>query len=115
MIRHVHRTMNSAVNAAVQRAALAAISAGPGLAEPMLAAYQERRDFVAARIAAMDCLEAIRPAGAFYSFARYASARPAAEITARLLAGGASCARGRNSGRPEKAISGSPLPQAWTI
>jgi aspartate aminotransferase len=87
-IRHVHRTMNSAVNAAVQRAALAAISIGPSLAEPMLAAYQERRDFVTARIAAMDSLEAARPAGAFYSFARYASSRPAAEITAKLLAGG---------------------------
>jgi aspartate aminotransferase len=87
-IRHVHRTMNSAVNAAVQRAALAAISIGPSLAEPMLAAYQERRDFVAGRIAAMDGLDATRPAGAFYSFARYASPRPAAEVTAKLLAGG---------------------------
>jgi aspartate aminotransferase len=88
VIRRVHRTMNSAVNAAVQRAALAAISIGPGLAAPMLAAYQERRDFVAARIGAMDCLEAARPDGAFYSFARYASSRPAAEVTALLLAGG---------------------------
>jgi aspartate aminotransferase len=87
-IRHVHRTMNSAVNAAVQRAALAAISIGPSLGAPMLAAYQERRDFVAARIAAMDCLDATRPDGAFYSFARYAGSQPAAEITARLLAGG---------------------------
>ena len=87
-IRHVHRTMNSAVNAAVQRAALAAISIGPSLAEPMLAAYQERRDFVAGRIAALDGLDATRPAGAFYSFARYASPRPAAEVTAKLLAGG---------------------------
>jgi aspartate aminotransferase len=87
-IRHVHRTMNSAVNAAVQRAALAAISIGPSLAEPMLAAYQERRDFVAGRIAAMDGLDATRPAGAFYSFARYASPRPAAEVTAKLLDGG---------------------------
>ena len=74
VIRHVHRTMNSAVNAAVQRAALAAISIGPSLGAPMLAAYQERRDFVAERIAAMDCLEATRPDGAFYSFARYAGA-----------------------------------------
>jgi aspartate aminotransferase len=87
-IRQVHRTMNSAVNAAVQRAALAAISIGPRLAEPMLAAYQERRDFVAARIAAMECLDSTRPAGAFYSFARYASSQPAAEVTAQLLAGG---------------------------
>jgi aspartate aminotransferase len=88
VIRHVHRTMNSAVNAAVQRAALAAITIGPVLGAPMLAAYQERRDFVATRIAAMGGLEATRPDGAFYSFARYASSLPAAEVTAALLAGG---------------------------
>jgi aspartate aminotransferase len=64
----------------------------------MLAAYQERRDFVAARIAAMDCLEATRPDGAFYSFARYASSRPAAEITARLLTGGVAVRSGPEFG-----------------
>jgi aspartate aminotransferase len=98
VIRHVHRTMNSAVNAAVQRAALTALSIGPAVAAPMLAAYQERRDFVAARIAAMDCLEATRPDGAFYSFARYASSRPAAEITARLLTGGVAVRSGPEFG-----------------
>jgi aspartate aminotransferase len=98
VIRHVHRTMNSAVNAAVQRAALTALRIGPAVAAPMLAAYQERRDFVAARITAMDCLEATRPDGAFYSFARYASSRPAAEITARLLTGGVAVRSGPEFG-----------------
>jgi aspartate aminotransferase len=36
----------------------------------------------------MECLDSTRPAGAFYSFARYASSQPAAEVTAQLLAGG---------------------------
>jgi aspartate aminotransferase len=98
VIRHVHRTMNSAVNAAVQRAALTALRIGPAVAAPMLAAYQERRDFVAARITAMDCLEATRPDGAFYSFARYASSRPATEITARLLTGGVAVRSGPEFG-----------------
>jgi aspartate aminotransferase len=98
VIRHVHRTMNSAVNAAVQRAALTALRIGPAVAAQMLAAYQERRDFVAARITAMDCLEATRPDGAFYSFARYASSRPATEITARLLTGGVAVRSGPEFG-----------------
>jgi aspartate aminotransferase len=97
-IRHVHRTMNGAVNAAVQRAALTAITIGPVLAAPMLAAYAERREFVTARIAAMDCLAAVRPDGAFYSFARYASPLPAAEVTARLLAGGVAVRSGPEFG-----------------
>ena len=87
-IRQVHRTMNSSVNAAVQRAALEAIRIGPVLAAPMLRAYTERREFVSTRIDAMPRLEAPRPDGAFYSFARYSSALPAAEVTARLRAGG---------------------------
>jgi aspartate aminotransferase len=97
-IRQVHRTMNSAVNAAVQRAALEAIRIGPVLAAPMLRAYQERREFVTARIAAMECLDATRPDGAFYSFARYSSPLPAAEVTARLLAGGVAVRSGPEFG-----------------
>ena len=97
-MRQVHRTMNSSVNAAVQRAALEAIRIGPALAAPMLRAYQERREFVTARIAAMECLDATRPDGAFYSFARYSSPLPAAEVTARLLAGGVAVRSGPEFG-----------------
>ena len=97
-IRQVHRTMNGAVNSAVQRAALEAIRVGPVLAAPMLRAYAERREFVTKRIAAMDCLDATRPDGAFYSFARYSSALPAAEVTARLLAGGVAVRSGPEFG-----------------
>jgi aspartate aminotransferase len=97
-MRQVHRTMNSSVNSAVQRAALEAIRIGPVLAAPMLRAYQERREFVTARIAAMECLDATRPDGAFYSFARYSSPLPAAEVTARLLAGGVAVRSGPEFG-----------------
>jgi aspartate aminotransferase len=97
-IRHVHRTMNSSVNAAVQRAALTAIRIGPDLATPMLAAYQERRDYLTARIAKMERLDAIEPAGAFYIFARYLSALGAAEVTDRLLAGGVAVRSGSEFG-----------------
>jgi aspartate aminotransferase len=97
-IRQVHRTMNGAVNSAVQRAALEAIRIGPALAAPMLRAYQERREFVTARIAAMEGLDATRPDGAFYSFARYSSPLPAAEVTARLLTGGVAVRSGPEFG-----------------
>jgi aspartate aminotransferase len=97
-IRHVHRTMNSSVNAAVQRAALAAIRLGPDLAAPMLAAYQKRRDYLTARIAKLERLDAIAPDGAFYIFARYLSPLPAAEVTDRLLAGGVAVRSGAEFG-----------------
>jgi aspartate aminotransferase len=97
-IRQVHRTMNGAVNSAVQRAALEAIRIGPALAAPMLRAYQERREFVTERIAAMEGLDATRPDGAFYSFARYSSPLPAAEVTARLLTGGVAVRSGPEFG-----------------
>jgi aspartate aminotransferase len=97
-IRQVHRTMNGAVNSAVQRAALEAIRIGPVLAAPMLRAYAERREFVTARITAMEGLDAARPDGAFYSFARYASPLPAADVTARLLAGGVAVRSGPEFG-----------------
>jgi aspartate aminotransferase len=97
-IRHVHRTMNSSVNAAVQRAALEAIRLGPDLAAPMLAAYQERRDHLMTRIANMDRLNAVEPGGAFYIFARYLSDLPANELTGRLLAGGVAVRSGAEFG-----------------
>jgi aspartate aminotransferase len=67
---------------------LAAIRLGPDLAAPMLAAYQDRRDYLMARISRMERLDANRPDGAFYYFARYASALPAKVVSERLLAGG---------------------------
>ncbi|MCW2599262.1 MAG: aspartate aminotransferase [Frankiales bacterium] len=97
-IRHVHRTMNSSINAAVQRAALEAIRLGPDLAAPMLAAYQERRDYVMARIDKMERLEAHQPDGAFYVFARHFSDLPASQVIERLLAGGVAVRSGPEFG-----------------
>jgi aspartate aminotransferase len=98
VLRQMHRTMNSSVNAAVQRAALAALSIGPQLAAPMVRAYEERRNFVTARIDAMPGLSSTRPEGAFYALARYASPRPAAEVSARLMAGGVAVRSGPEFG-----------------
>lgn len=97
-IRQAHRTMNSAVNAAVQRAALEALRIGPVLAAPMLRAYHDRREFVGARIAAMERLSGGRPDGAFYYFGRYSSPLSSAEVSARLLAGGVAVRSGPEFG-----------------
>ena len=84
-IRHVHRTFNGAVNAAVQRAALTALHLGPEIAAPMLSAYQKRRDFVVERLAETDLLHGGEPEGAFYAFARYAADLPSEQMARRLL------------------------------
>jgi len=97
-IRQTHRTMNSAVNAAVQRAAIAALEAGPDLVTDMLQAYQTRRDFTLKRLAGMDGLDAHQPEGAFYAFVRYHAALPSEEVAHRLLAGGVSVRAGSEFG-----------------
>lgn len=76
-IRAVHRTMNSSVNAAVQRASLKALQLGPGVSSDMLAAYRERRDYVVERLKDMPGVEFTEPTGAFYAFFRYPQALPA--------------------------------------
>jgi aspartate aminotransferase len=98
VVRHVHRTFNSAPNAAVQRAAIAALRLGPELAAPMLDAYQRRRDFVGKRLAEMETVEAAKPQGAFYAFAKYRSTLPSEEVVRRLLAGGVAVRAGSEYG-----------------
>ncbi|MGW3468965.1 pyridoxal phosphate-dependent aminotransferase [Saccharopolyspora sp. NPDC000995] len=97
-IRHVHRTFNSALNAAAQRAAITALRLGPELAAPMLRAYQERRDLVVKRLAEMDEVDATNPEGAFYAFAKYRCALRSEDVVQRLLAGGVAVRAGSEYG-----------------
>jgi aspartate aminotransferase len=97
-VQLVHRTLNCAVNAAVQRAALAALTAGPRLAAPMLAEYRRRRDFVVDRIARMANADIVVPDGAFYVFVKYGADLPASEVTRRLLDGGVAVRAGSEFG-----------------
>ncbi|NEA98576.1 aminotransferase class I/II-fold pyridoxal phosphate-dependent enzyme [Streptomyces sp. SID13726] len=97
-IRHVHRTFNGSVNAAVQRAALVALQLGPEIAAPMFEAYQERRDFVAKRLAATDLLHGNEPEGAFYAFARYDADLPSTDVTRFLLEEGVAVRAGGEYG-----------------
>jgi aspartate aminotransferase len=84
----IHRTFNGCVNAAVQRAALAALAQGPAAIDPMLTAYRERRDVLFDRLADIPSLSAPRPEGTFYAFARYDAPIRSVDLTARLRESG---------------------------
>ncbi|MFJ6900597.1 pyridoxal phosphate-dependent aminotransferase [Streptomyces hokutonensis] len=97
-MRQLHRTVNGALNSAVQRAAIVALQHGPALAEPMLRAYRERREAMHDRIAAIDRLSADKPDGAFYTFARYEPDLDSVELSARLRSHGVVVRAGREYG-----------------
>lgn len=93
-----HRTLNGSANAAVQRAALAAVRLGPEASNVMLDAYARRRALVAREIASIPGLSGRPPEGTFYAFVRYDLEMPARELTARLLEGGVAVRPGSEFG-----------------
>ena len=66
----VHRTFNGTMNAAVQRAALAAITTPSDWPERMRREYQARREMVLEYMAGAPGVEVRPPEGAFYAFVR---------------------------------------------
>jgi aspartate aminotransferase len=82
-IRAVHRTMNSSINATVQRAAVKALQLGPGISADMQAAYRTRRDYIVERLKDIPGVEFTEPAGAFYAFFRYPQDLPAVKMLER--------------------------------
>lgn len=70
-VRRLHLTYNGAVNAAVQRAGLFALRAGPELVAPMLAEYQRRRDLLMDWVDGTGVLQVRTPQATFYAYARY--------------------------------------------
>ena len=97
-IQLVHRTMNSSINAAVQRAAIAALTEGDSLTAPMLAEYRKRREFVIDRVSRIDNASIVAPDAAFYAFIKYGGRLPATEVAARMLAGGVAVRAGSEYG-----------------
>ncbi|MFK0229987.1 pyridoxal phosphate-dependent aminotransferase [Streptomyces sp. NPDC090303] len=81
----VHRTFNLTVNPAVQRGALAALRAGPGIYASMMRAYAERREMVLGWIEDSGLLTARAPEATFYVFARYHHERGSLEVAQHLL------------------------------
>jgi aspartate/methionine/tyrosine aminotransferase len=64
----VQEAMASCVNAATQRAALAALRGSQDCVETMRLAYQRRRDLVVERLGRIPGVRCPRPDGAFYAF-----------------------------------------------
>jgi succinyl-CoA synthetase alpha subunit len=62
-VRLIHRTFVGAVNAAAQRAAIVALDAGDTLVKPMRETYQDRRDFIVARVNSIPGMQAPSPEG----------------------------------------------------
>jgi aspartate aminotransferase len=94
----VHRTFNSAVNAPAQRAALAALGAGPALVEPVRARYRRRRRVLLDCLRAIPELETPDPEGAFYVFPRVRSDVPSTAVAAALAAAGVKVRAGSEFG-----------------
>ena len=83
-ISQVGRTIAGAPNAAVQKAAISALSSGDELYAPMLEEYAARRDIVVKELSAVPGVEFSDPEGAFYAFFRHGLPMPSAEVRAAL-------------------------------
>jgi len=84
----LHRTVNGSLNAAVQVAAVTALSLEDAVLEPMFDAYRARRGLVVESLAGAKGLSLVPPEGAFYGFARYQADLPATTVTGELRAHG---------------------------
>jgi aspartate aminotransferase len=78
----MHRTINGPMNAAVQRAALAAVTTETDWPERMRREYEARRELVYELLAGCPGVAGTAPEGAFYAFVRYDAALPAQEVVA---------------------------------
>ena len=76
----VHRTLNGAGNAAVQRAAVAALTVPSDAPEQMRQEYQARREIVAELLAGTPGAEVREPDGSFYYFIKVSSPKAPEEI-----------------------------------
>ncbi|MGH8880068.1 MAG: pyridoxal phosphate-dependent aminotransferase, partial [Stackebrandtia sp.] len=94
----IHRTVNGSVNAAVQRAGLAAVSEGEEFFAGMLDSYRRRRDLLVAALSGIDGLRAHVPDGTFYIFVAYRLPIPAVEFAAELGRAGVAVRAGSEYG-----------------
>lgn len=94
----VHRTFNGSVNAAVQRAALAALSGDRQHPTDMMREYGNRRDFVASALRDIPQLSFLPPEGAFYFFPKILTGHADSTVAARALEHGVKIRAGSEFG-----------------
>ncbi len=78
----MHRTVNGPMNAAVQRAALAAVTTETDWPERMCREYAERRKLALELLADCPGIHITPPEGTFYAFIRYDADVPAPDVVA---------------------------------
>lgn len=94
----VHRTLIGAMNAAVQRAGVAAITIPSDAPELMRREYQARRELVLELLADLPCISIRPPEGTFYAFVRYEADLHPSEVVAKALAMGVAIRSGTEYG-----------------
>ncbi len=101
IIRHastVHRTFNGSGNAAVQRAALAALTVPSDAPEQMRLEYQARREIVAELMAGTPGAEIREPDGSFYYFIKVTAPNAPDDLVAAALEHGVAIRAGTEYG-----------------
>lgn len=97
-VSRIHRTVSGSLNAAVQRAALVAITTPSDWPERMRREYQIRRELVSEMLAGTAGITIAPPEGTFYSFIRYESDLPSVDVAARALERGVAIRSGSEYG-----------------
>lgn len=83
-ISSIHRTMNGAVNAAAQVAAVTALETQAETVPPMIEEYRERRSLMIEGLSGIPGIEVTAPDGAFYIFLHYSLDIPSEELRRML-------------------------------
>lgn len=94
----VHRTFNGAGNAAVQRAALAAMTTPSSAPEEMRLEYQARREIVAELLAGAPGVEVREPDGAFYYLLKITAPNAPEDMVAAAMEHGVAIRAGSEYG-----------------
>ncbi len=94
----MHRTINGPMNAAVQRAALAAVTTETDWPERMRREYEARRELVFELLAGCPGVAGNAPEGTFYAFVRYDADLPAQDVVAAAMARGVAIRGGTEYG-----------------
>jgi aspartate/methionine/tyrosine aminotransferase len=97
-VARLHRTLNGSMNAAVQRAALAALQLPEEVPELMRREYQRRRDLVCRLLEGAPGVELHPPEGAFYAFIRHRPGISSEEVRRRALDRGVAVRAGSEYG-----------------
>ena len=97
-IARVHQMFTHSVNAAVQKAALAALQTPSSWISGRLEDYRERRDLVMSLLEGVPGIRLVRPQGAFYAFIGFSKDVSSGEMTQRLLKRGVAVRSGSEFG-----------------